>query len=257
MNQQLFSKIIGQGPPLIILHGLLGTSDNWQTIANRLAENFTVCLLDLRNHGRSFHSDVFNYEAMVEDVILFMENNWIQSADFIGHSMGGKVAMHLSLNQPEKVTKLIVADIGVKDYPPGHLAIFDALASIDLKNLNERKEAELILSNKLQEASVVQFLLKNLSRDKDGIYYWKMNLNGIVNNYANIMKGIHSDQVFLNPTMFVRGSKSNYIQDDDLLDIAKLFPNAIYKTISNAGHWLHADQPEIFIELVYQFLRRH
>ncbi len=254
MNQQLFSKISGQGHPLIILHGLLGTSDNWQTIANQMSENFTVCLLDLRNHGRSFHSDIFNYDAMVEDVIHFMESHWIQSADFIGHSMGGKVAMNLALREPDLVNKLIVADIGVKNYPPGHLIIFEALRGLDLKTLPNRKSAQDFLMEKLHDHGVVQFLLKNLTREKDGGFSWKMNLDGIIDNYTKIMAGLNTNETFTKPTLFVKGANSNYILNEDQIDILHFFPDALFETIPEAGHWLHADQPEIFTKVCTDFL---
>lgn len=255
MKQQLFSKITGQGPAIIILHGLLGTSDNWQTIANRLSDDFTVCLLDLRNHGRSFHADTFNYEVMVEDVLQFMQDHWINSASIIGHSMGGKVAMNLALKEPDMVGKLIVADIGIKTYPPGHLHIFDALRKIDLDTLKDRKTAQDFLMSELHDSGVVHFLLKNLSREKNGQFAWKMNLDGIIKNYDQIMQGIHTGEVFISPTLFVKGSNSRYILDEDQAEILKIFPNAIFSTIPGAGHWLHADQPELFLKVCYDFLQ--
>lgn len=254
MSQQLYSKITGQGPPVIILHGLLGTSDNWHSIAASLAEHYTVCLLDLRNHGRSFHSHDFNYELMAQDVMRFMSDNWIQSASVIGHSMGGKVAMYLALHEPDLVDRLLVADIGVKDYPPGHLHIFDALSSVNLNQLTERRQAQDFLEDRLQNKDVVLFLMKNLTRDKEGHYHWKMNLPAIIANYDNIMKGFHESLSFDKPTLFVKGSRSEYIKDDDRAGIRSFFPNATFSSIEGAGHWLHADNPEAFLQICLAFL---
>ncbi len=253
MNQQIHSKIFGQGPPLIIIHGLLGTLDNWQTIANKMSDNYTICLLDMRNHGKSFHSDVFNFDVMVDDLIAFMDTNWIRSANIIGHSMGGKAAMHLALREPDMVNKLVVADIGIKDYPPGHLHIFKALSEIDLPSLTDRKTAHDFLMNALHDPGVVQFLLKNLTREKDGSFSWKMNLEGIIKNYTFIMEGIHTENTFVKPTIFLRGDRSKYILDDDIPAILKIFPKADFQTIANAGHWLHADQPDEFVKLCSDF----
>ena len=253
MKKLLHARIFGQGPALIILHGLLGTGDNWQTIAKQLAERYTICLPDLRNHGKSFHTDDFNFQLMVQDVLELMDSNWMQSAYFIGHSMGGKVAMHLALSEPDRVDRLLVADIGVKDYPPGHLQIFQALQSINLAQLEDRKTAEMQLLDSLKDKGVVQFLAKNLSRAKDGSFHWKMNLEAIITGYKNIMEGIHTANTFEKPSLFVRGAQSKYILDEDFDEIRKCFPNAQFETLSNAGHWLHADQPAAFLNLAEKF----
>lgn len=254
MVQELYSKISGQGPPLIILHGLLGTSDNWHSLGVKFAETHTVCLLDLRNHGRSFHAEEFNYEVMAADVMRFMENNWIQSASVIGHSMGGKLAMHLALHEPDLIDRLIVADIGVKDYPPGHLQIFDALMSLDLKQLRDRKAAQEFLDTRINNNEVVMFLMKNLTRDKDGSYHWKMNLPAIIGGYENIMRGFHHDLRYDKPALFVNGALSNYVEESDHPVILRYFPNASFSTIKGAGHWIHADRPDEFFSICRSFL---
>ena len=174
-------KEFGLGEPVIILHGLFGTLDNWQTIAKKLSDHFTVFILDLRNHGRSPQTDDdFNYQVLADDLAEFMQDHWIYEARIVGHSMGGKVAMEFALNHPDSVKKLVVIDIAPKDYRSGHDDIFDALIDIDLSTLTDRKEAETYLMNVLNnEVETVQFLLKNLSRQTEsegGGYEWKMNL---------------------------------------------------------------------------------
>ncbi len=251
---ELHSKILGQGPPIIILHGLLGTLDNWQTIANYLSNQFTVCLLDLRNHGRSAHTPDMDIHLMAADVLEFMEANWINTAIVMGHSMGGKVAMQLALEHPDNVDKLIVVDIAPKRYNPGHYEIFKALDSIDLSTLKERKDAELQLNALLQNPSVVQFLLKNLTREKDGSYSWKMDFESIKKNYLNLIDAIDSKEVFDKPALFIRGSTSNYILDEDLEAIKINFPQAQLVTIEGAGHWVHSEKPRELMEELLRFL---
>ncbi|HMG16416.1 MAG TPA: alpha/beta fold hydrolase [Saprospiraceae bacterium] len=250
----MHSKILGQGPPIIILHGLLGTLDNWQTIANHLSSQFTVCLLDLRNHGRSPHTPAMDLHLMAADVLEFMESHWINSAVIMGHSMGGKVAMQLALEYPDNVDKLIVVDIAPKKYSPGHYEIFKALDAINLKTLKERKDAEQQLSDKLKDPSVVQFLLKNLTREKDASYSWKMDLKSIENNYLKLIGAIDSIEVFDKPCLFIRGGNSNYILDEDLESIKKNFPNTKLATIKEAGHWVHSEKPKELLEELLKFL---
>lgn len=251
---ELHSKILGQGPPIIILHGLLGTLDNWQTIANYLATDYTVCLLDLRNHGRSPHAIEMDFHLMAEDVLMFMESNWINSAVVMGHSMGGKVAMQLALDHPDNVEKLIVVDIAPKLYQPGHYEIFNALDSIQLSTLKERKEAELKLNLALENPSVVQFLLKNLTREKDGSFSWKMDFDAIKKNYLNLIAAIESKEIYDKPSLFIRGGKSHYILDEDIDNIMDNFPEARLITINDAGHWVHSEKPNELLAEINKFL---
>jgi len=252
---KLFSKILGQGPPIIILHGLLGTLDNWQTLANQLSSEYTVCLLDLRNHGRSPHDTSMRMDEMAEDVAEWMVDNWIHSAAVMGHSMGGKVAMTLALEHPLLVERLMVVDIAPKLYPSGHLHVFEALQAVPLATLTTRKEAENILTEKLNEPTTVQFLMKNLHRDIDGLYHWKINLEAIVNNYDYIKQDIVGSP-YEGVSWFVKGGNSQYILDSDLEDILSVFPNAKLITIANAGHWVHADAPEKMLEIVRNFMKQ-
>ncbi len=247
-------KEFGQGEPIIILHGLFGTLDNWQTIAKKLAENYSVYLLDLRNHGRSPHDDTFDYPVMAEDVRMFMEDNWIHAATVLGHSMGGKVAMQLAINYPDLIEKLIVVDIAPKVYVGGHETIFNALLGLELSTIIDRKAADLFLQSRIEDFGVRQFLLKNLTRNKAGGYQWKMNLPVIYDNYQAILGNIEGDDTCDAPTLFIRGAKSNYVADDDLSLIQTYFPNSALQTVENAGHWVHAEAPADLLGKVRAFM---
>ena len=250
----LHHKILGQGHPVIILHGLFGTSDNLQTMGRLLSEDYQVFLLDQRNHGRSPHIPEHTYEAMANDLGHFMEFNWIHHTHLIGHSMGGKTAMHFALHNPGKVDKLVVVDIGPKAYTGGHEPIFEAMHSVNLPRETSREEVETILRQHIPYTAVIQFLLKNLTRTKDGIYHWKMNLPVLHDHYPDIIGKIDGPAPFEGPTLFIRGSESSYILDDDWSDIHDLFPNAQLATIPGAGHWVHSDAPDELLELLRHFL---
>lgn len=251
---QLHFQCHGTGAPVIILHGLLGSSDNWQGIGRKLGEKFRICAVDLRNHGRSPHSERFDYAAMVEDVLEFMASQGMERAGLMGHSMGGKAAMHFALRHPDKVTKLIVADMAPKAYKGTHGPIFEALFSIDLGSFRERVEIDRALAARIPERAVRQFLLKNVARDEHGAFRWKPNLPAIWRGYPGLNTAIDVDGVFNGPTLFLRGGKSDYVSDMDGPLISKLFPQAGIAAIPDAGHWVHADAPEKFCELVAKFL---
>ena len=214
-------KSFGQGFPVIILHGLFGMLDNWQTIAKKLANQYTVYIVDQRNHGRSPHFPDFNYQVLADDLQSFMEDNWIYEAHIIGHSMGGKTAMQLALAYPEIVKKLIVVDIAPKQYQAGHQAIFEALLSLDLATINNRKEAATHLGAMIKDPGTQQFLLKNLSRNSNGQYEWKMNLPVIHKYYERILENVQMEEPFQYPTLFIKGGQSNYIQEKDAPEIKK------------------------------------
>lgn len=251
---ELHFKESGQGHPLIILHGLFGTLDNWQTVARYLSGQYTVFLLDLRNHGRSPHTEEMNYALMAEDVHHFMETHWLHEAYVMGHSMGGKVAMQLALEYPDMVEKLIVVDVAPKPYPGGHESIFAALLSLDLASVNDRRQAESHLMQYEQDPGVVQFLMKNLTRQKDGGFAWKMHLGAIHRHYSEILAPVSGDHPYEHPALFIRGERSPYIADADLPTIRQWFPLARLTTVAGAGHWVHADQPEALMEEVRAFL---
>ncbi len=253
---ELNYKSFGEGYPIIILHGLFGTLDNWQTIAKKLAEKYSVYIIDQRNHGRSPHDDAFDYGVMADDLQAFMESNWIYEAHIIGHSMGGKTAMQFALNYPDLVNQLVVVDIAPKAYEGGHQTIFEALLSLDLTKITSRKEADELLQPKIKEFGVRQFLLKNLTRQKAGGFKWKMNLPIIYQNYEHILSAIESEDAFDHPTLFIRGGTSDYVKAEDMAPIKTLFPSAELATVAKAGHWVHAVAPDTLLELVVDFLKR-
>lgn len=253
---ELNYKSFGQGDPLIILHGMFGTLDNWQTVGKQLAEHFTVYIIDQRNHGRSPHSDLIDYPSMAEDLRVFMESHWMFKAHIMGHSMGGKTAMQFALDHPDMVDKLIVVDIAPKRYQGGHEKILEALLALDLEQVNERSDAEDFLRNRLpnEEDSTILFLMKNLSRKKEGGFEWKMNFQAINHHYQDILGSLKSDHPYEGETLFIRGEKSPYIKDEDWQNTLELFHNAQLKTITDAGHWVHAEQPEQLLATVRAFL---
>lgn len=246
-------KTFGEGQPLIILHGLFGSLDNWVTLGKKFGENFKVYLVDQRNHGQSFHNDEFSYDVMSEDLSLFMREMKLQKAHIIGHSMGGKTAMEFTRKYPEKVEKLLIADIGPKFYPTHHTQIIKALYSVPVDKLTSRKEADDILSGLIPDFGTRQFLLKNLSREADG-FKWRMNLNAISASIEEVGKGLNQNAIIINETLFLRGGNSDYILNDDFNLIHSVFPNSKVDTVEGAGHWLHAEKPTDFYEKASQFL---
>ncbi len=252
---ELNFKTFGAGEPIIILHGLFGTLDNWQTLAKELANHFSVFIVDHRNHGRSPHTfGMYNYMLLADDLKTFMEQQWIYKARLIGHSMGGKTVMQMALNHPDMVEKLCVVDIAPKQYGGGHETILDAMRSLDLTLLKDRHEAQVHLSKTIKEQGVVQFLLKNLTRNHDGTYSWKMNFKNLDENYQNILNDIEDTGIYDGQTLFVKGENSDYIEVDSENRIRSLFPKAQIQTIKNAGHWVHADQPQQLLESVLRFM---
>lgn len=247
-------KTFGSGDPIIILHGLFGSLDNWQTIAKQLAETHSVYLVDQRNHGKSPHNDQHSYELMAEDLRAFMESQWIYEATIIGHSMGGKTAMQFAFNNPDMVEKLVIVDITAKGSKGEHEAIFDAFFSLDLNKLTSRKEAQDFFESKLDQVDVVQFLLKNLARKKEGGFAWKMNLPVLHETYAEIMGSLELEGQFEAPTLFIRGAKSQYVSDQDFVQLQQKFTDAKLVTIADAGHWIHAEQPKDFLKELTIFL---
>jgi len=253
-DKKLFFRKLGQGKPLIILHGLFGASDNWLTIGKSLSEHFEVYLVDQRNHGQSFHDHEHNFDVMAEDLANFIKENSITQPIVLGHSMGGKVAMNYALSHPGKVEKLIVVDISPRGYKVHHDKILEGLKSIDLGSLESRKEADDQLAKYVPNVGERQFLLKSLSRTGDG-FEWKINVAAIDNNIGLIVGEIDGEPNPV-PTLFIDGENSNYIRDIDLPIIKKLFPDSQVVTIKNAGHWVHAEQPEAFLETLMAFLSK-
>ena len=256
MSLDLSYSKIGSGPAVIILHGLFGSASNWRSIANKLADEFTVYTLDVRNHGDSPWADSMDYLDMADDVAHFVAQHQIDSPTIIGHSMGGKIAMTVALNHPEMLGKLVVADIAPKAYSHGgyHKYYIDNMLKLDLEQLQSRKEAEFYLIKQLNEPKpVIQFLLQNLVF-KDNRYKWRINLNSLAQNLSAIMGEIPSSESSNHISLFLHGENSNYVQSTDHTMINSLFKQASIQGIANAGHWLHAEQPVEFIRKVRGFL---
>ena len=251
---QLFYRETGQGLPLIILHGLFGSSDNWASVAKRIGEYYKVYTVDQRNHGQSPKSEEFTYAAMAEDLKTFIEENDIKDPVVLGHSMGGKTAMTFALKYPELLRKLIVVDIAPKAYPLHHETILEGLNSVKLNQVRSRKDADVALSNYISELGIRQFLLKNLYRNEEGSFDWRINLPVITEKIANVGEEMQADESFNKPTLFIRGEASNYVLDEDQENIKALFTRAQVKTIRNAGHWVHAEQPEPFVKMLLEFI---
>lgn len=252
----IYSKIEGEGKPLLILHGFLGMSDNWKTIGTQFAvDGFQVHLLDLRNHGKSFHSDEFSYKIMAQDVYDYCEANNLKKINIIGHSMGGKVAMLFATTHPERIEKLIIADIGPKFYPQHHQTILEGLNSVDFSIKPSRSEVEEILAHYVTDFGTRQFLLKNLYWQEPGQLAFRFNLSVFNKKIKEIGKPLPENAIFNNPTLFIRGGNSNYILDEDFKNIQQHFPDSRIETIPNVGHWLHVENPKMFYEIVSSFLK--
>lgn len=251
---KLFSRSTGQGPPLVILHGLFGSSDNWQTFAKMIAEYFTVITVDLRNHGLSPHTAEFSYEWISRDLKQFAEDHSLREFFLMGHSLGGKAAAYFALQYPGRLKKLIILDIAMKAYPPHHQLYFEAMLSMDFDLVRNRNEADEWLQRTISSLPVRQFLLKNLVRDAEGRFRWKFNLRGLQDQYDSINVAIESEVPFDKPVLILAGEHSAYILPEDEEPLKALFPQAILKTIPGAGHWIHADQPDLLKDEVVGFL---
>ena len=251
----LYANIIGEGKPFIILHGFLGMGDNWKTLGTSFSEaGYQVHLIDQRNHGRSFHSNNFNYEVMAEDVVSYCKDNHLENIVLLGHSMGGKTAMHLATEFPEMVSHLIVADISPRFYPVHHDGILDGLNAIDFKTCKSRGDVDEALSKHIKSKPIRQFLLKNLYWKNQDTLALRLNLEVLTEQVAEVGEALPIQAKYDGPALFLRGDKSEYIglQDNDI--IKRQFPNVKIETISNAGHWLHAENPEDFYKEVMHFL---
>jgi esterase len=252
----LYSKIEGAGKPLLILHGFLGMSDNWKTLSGQYAAaGFQVHALDLRNHGRSFHSYEFTYEAMSGDILEYCQANQLGVINVIGHSMGGKVAMFFATSHPEKVDKLIVADISPKYYAPHHDDILAGLNAVDFSKKPSRADVEEIMKPFVPDFGTRQFLMKNLYWKEPDQLAFRFNLEVFNKNLDLIGTRLTEGAVFEKPVLFLRGANSRYINDADMTLIREHFPKAQLGTIQNAGHWLHAENPKDFLTKTLAFLQ--
>jgi pimeloyl-ACP methyl ester carboxylesterase len=252
---ELFYREMGEGQPLVILHGLFGFSDNWQTQAKKFSDYYRVILVDLRNHGHSPWSDAFSYALMVEDLKSLFDSLNLRDVILLGHSMGGKVAMHFAQKYEDRLNKLIVVDMGVKSYPLHHEHILKACHEIDLTKLSARSEAEAILKQFIDSDGVRQFLLKNLYWMEKGKLSWRVNFPVLEREMSEILSALPEKEV-LTSTLFIRGELSNYILDSDIPILESYFPDSQLISVENAGHWVHAEAPEAFVDAVLGFCLR-
>jgi esterase len=256
---KLFFRRFGQGNPLIILHGLFGISDNWVTIGKRLAKGFDVYIPDLRNHGQSPHSNIFNFPALAEDIVEFTEENKLDDIILIGHSLGGLISMQFALQNPYAVKKIIVVDISLRKYRNynDHQQLIDAMMSVDFSSAHRRSDVEKQLMKTIKSPRLSQFLLKNVYwRNKDSLD-WRLNLTALNENLPLIFDNLSDEKQFPGSVLFIRGGLSDYIVDEDLDEILKKFPRAELSTVPNATHWVHADAPEEFYKILNGFLLHH
>lgn len=251
---ELFYKKLGDsGQPLIILHGVFGSSDNWMTLGRKFAEHHQVYLVDQRNHGRSPQTLEFTYDLMKEDLKNFIQQHKIENPIIIGHSMGGKVSMLFALEYPALYDKLVVVDIAARSYPVHHGSILDGLNAMDIANIKSRKEADEQLAEYESSFGVRQFLLKNLYRDKEKGFQWRFNLAAITQGIENISIEIDAEKPNQKPTLIMRGLNSHYVSDDDKPHLSRLFQQAQFLDFENAGHWIHAEKPVEFYDAIMAF----
>jgi len=267
---QLFYRVEGTGKPMVTVHGLYGSSDNWLTIAKIFSSEYKVISIDQRNHGRSPNSNEHSYEVLKEDLADFFDQQNIEKAILLGHSMGGKAAMSFAADYPERIEKLIIVDIAPKDYFLLkydsqfylHINIIRAMLEIDFSRMGSRKDVENYMNERIDSKQIVQFLLKNVRRNKETINYeWQLNVRALYDNLDEIISGVNAhsfdDRLPISnyPVLFIKGSNSNYILPEDFASIRRIYPEAKIVEIPNAGHWVHAEQTQLFAEAVWSFLR--
>lgn len=245
---------LGEGPPLVLLHGLFGSSTSWLGVARALAARFAVQAVDLRNHGRSPHAEAMTFAVMAEDVGEFLDDRGFASVHLLGHSLGGKVAMQFALTHPARVRRLIVEDIAPRAVPPDHREVIEALRSVAPERFQNRNEMDAALAPRIPDAVLRRFLLKNVAAGPDGRLRWQMHLEGIHAAYGDLTAAIAGGRPFGKPALFLRGGNSDYIADGDWPEICRWFAQARCETVPGAGHWLHADAPAEFSRRVLQFL---
>lgn len=252
---KLHSQISGKGQPIVILHGFLGMGDNWKTLSKAYVEaGFEVHLLDLRNHGKSPHSDEFNYKIMAEDVNTYFKNKKLTNTVLIGHSMGGKVAMFFACQYPDLLSHLIIVDISPRYYKPHHDDILEGLKALQQAKLTSRKEADKILKEKIDNNGIRMFLLKNLKREDDNSLNLKPNIDVFIENKENIGQALPQDFKYNGKTLFIKGENSDYITEADNNLINRYFDDYEIQTIAQSGHWVHAENPKSFLYKTLNFM---
>jgi esterase len=255
MALKLHFSRTGEGPPVVLLHGLFGAGGNLGALARALQDRFDVYSVDLPNHGRSDWLANADLPAMAEAVRQWLDEQSLASVHVIGHSLGGKVAMQLALAHPARIASIVVADIAPVEYPPHHDSVFAALDAVVAGQCDSREAAAQLMAAHLEEEGVIQFLLMSLQRGPDGIYDWRFNLAGIKAGYQAVRAAPLSAQAYAGPALFIKGGDSNYIREQHRQTILALFPTAAVKVMPGCGHWLHAQQPRLFNGIVSRFLQ--
>ena len=265
---KLFYRKLGSGPPLIIVHGLYGSSDNWLSIGKALSDQYTVYLPDQRNHGQSPHSEIHDYPSMRDDLIEFMDRLELPKAILVGHSMGGKTSMFLAESNPDRIESLIIIDIAPTPYSTDeatgqagtHKMIMEGMISVNFQDVRSREDADDQLSRSVESARIRSFLLKNIHRTADEGFHWRLNVPSLYNNLNKVLDGLDAgkysggEEIAGFPVLFIRGQKSPYISDDETLVIQQIFPMARITTLPDAGHWLHVEQPALLVKTLRYFL---
>lgn len=256
MEQKLLHSLVqGTGEPLIVLHGYFGMLDNWKSHALKWSAHAEVHLIDQRNHGRSFHDNLFNYKVMAEDLLFYMNKNKIEKAHILGHSMGGKTAMCFAGLYPERIASLVVVDISPKYYPPHHQDVLKAITAVDFSQIEKRSQVDAVFQEYLSDMGTRQFLLKNIYRDPEQGWKYRFNMSVLVDENEAIGEALPEEVLFDGASvLFIKGGDSEYILHSDKELIKKHFPNAEFKTIEGAGHWVHAQNPKAFSETIAAFL---
>lgn len=257
---QLHYKILGQGQPLILLHGLFGSADNWGAVAKHFSQHYQTISVDLRNHGRSPHSDSQTYSDMAEDIIELCNTLNLESIHLLGHSLGGKTAMQFATQFPERVDKLMIVDMAMRAYADEHTHLIDAMMAVDLSTIQSRTEADQALRSTVPNILVRQFLLMNLVKSdannkSDNALQWRINLAALKANCPAMRQAVCESAQYDKPCLFIRGERSDYVQDDDVAQIKNHFTKAQFASLPT-NHWVHAEQPQAFSEVVEQFLTR-
>ncbi len=247
---QLHTQILGQGQPLVLLHGLFGSADNWGTVAKHFAQHYQVISIDLRNHGRSPHSDSQTYAEMADDLLETFDALGMDRVHLLGHSLGGKVAMQFAMQYPAKVSKLIVVDMAMRAYPDRYTQLMNHMLAVNLSQMASRNEVDNALKDVIPHLRVRQFLLTNLVKNEAQLQ-WRINLLALKQNYATLIAAVavHFDQ----PALFIRGERSDYVQEHDITELQQHFPKAQFVTLPT-DHWVHAEQPQLFIDALGAFL---
>jgi pimeloyl-ACP methyl ester carboxylesterase len=258
MREWINYKIAGAEHPetLLIIHGLFGSLDNWQSLAKKWSETYGVITIDVRNHGRSFHSDTMHFDQLTLDILEILNRENIDKVSLIGHSMGGKIAMEFAGSYPEKVQKLIIVDVAPYEYAPHHSDVFEALDQVDLTHASDRKDIEQQVRQWIHSESVVQFIMKGVRRNEETMQFeWKFNYPILKNEYLYLIQRI-PEKGFDGPTLFIGGSKSQYLTKETSERIFDLYPMSSIEFVEGAGHWVQAEKPEEFYQIVHQFLQK-